>query len=106
MSGDPQMIYSEAFAAAKLAVAAMGPEDTRGFNCGFAWVTVRPARGTLISWCKKNNVGSKSTTGGWNFWNPGQFRGQHIDHHYAGAQAFAEILARYGLRATAERRLD
>src|SRR5262245_64832032 len=49
----------------------LGPEAARGFDCGFAWVTVRPARGPFISWCKAcgyGRTGGYDGGGGYGFW--------------------------------------
>lgn len=99
-------IYSEAFAAARDAVAACGPEDTRAFNCGFAWVTIRPARGEFVSYCKRNNIGDKGWAGGWWIDNPGRAQVQQVDHKLAGARAFAAVLGKHGLLADVGSRLD
>lgn len=102
----PATVYAEALAAAKAAVAAAGPEDTRAFNCGFGWVTIHPARGPLVKYLKSNQIGDNGWAGGWWIENPGQFGGQQVDQKYAGAKAFADALARYGISATASSRLD
>jgi hypothetical protein len=99
-------IYSEALRAAKEAVAACGPEDTRSFNCGFGWVTIHPARGPFVTYCKRNGIGDNGWHGGWWIENPGQFMGQQIDHKVAGAKAFAAVLAKYGIEAHVGSRLD
>lgn len=101
-----EQIYNEALAAAKAAIAAEAPEDPRAFDCGFAWVIVRPARGAFVNWCKENGHGSLAYGGGWQFWCPGEFRGQSVRIHRAAAVAFAEALQRAGLRAEASSRLD
>jgi len=106
MNADPATIYSEALAAAKTAVAACGPEDTRSFNCGFAWVTIRPARGPFVSYCKRNRIGNKHWHSGWWIENPGLFGGQQVDHKLAGARAFADVLSAHGLDASVGSRLD
>ena len=99
-------IYTEAFEAAKAAIAALGPEDTRGLNCGFGWVTIRPARGPFVKFCKERRIGDTGWAGGWWIENPGQFNGQQVDHKYVGAKAFADVLGRHGITATASSRLD
>jgi len=103
---DVLAIYKEATEAAKTAVEACGPEDTRGLNCGFGWVEIRPARGPFVSFCKRNGIGGKHWHSGWLIDNPGNFRGQQVDHQYAGAKAFAEVLQQHGIQAIACSRLD
>ena len=94
-----------------------------GGACGFAWVTVRPATGPFVAWCKKQKAlaiangtragtadityGSKAWNGGWQFWNPGGWGGQSIDVKEAGAVAFRNVLAmELGLNAETGSRLD
>lgn len=108
----PQDIYQEARAAAIAASiahdATLPPETTRGFDCGFAWVTVKPARGEFIKYCKSNKLGHKKEYegGGWLFWHPGEHPTQSIGTHEAGARAFAAVLVKHGLVAFAGSRLD
>jgi len=78
-------------------------------NCGFAWVTVRPARGAFINWCRSRRktlevseqatdrrnallYGGNAYGGGWQFWGPGDYMGQDMDCKRAGAEAFARVL--------------
>lgn len=84
--------------------------------CGFAWVTVTPARGPLISLARKeikaSNAyevrkfyGDKAYGGGWQWWAPG-WSGQSIDIKEAGARAFCTTLKHYGFNAHVGSRLD
>lgn len=95
------------------------PEDMNAFDCGFAWVTIHPARGSFVSWCKaqikalggernyaSRQYGDKAYGGGWQFWKPGEFNGQSIRIHEVGARAFRDELAKYGISATVGSRLD
>lgn len=91
-----QAIFDEAVDAAKKAAAAVGPENTQAFNCGFAWVVFKPATHPFVRWCKKfaktdRAYGSPHWDGGWNFWSPARHPVQQVDHHYAGAKAFAGV---------------
>jgi len=112
-------VFEEAVAAGKKAAEAVTPtpmafrntltgevfrED--GGACGFAWVTVRPARGPFVTWCKKNEKGSKHWNTGWYFWGSHVWGGQSIERKEAGMKAFAEVLKGYGLNATMGSRLD
>lgn len=72
--------------------------------CGFAWVTIRPNRGPLVAYLKKQGVGDAGHAGGFVVWinryNQSQTR------KYAYAKAFAEVLNLYGFNAVAGTRLD
>lgn len=72
---------------------------------GFAWVTVRPARGALVAAAKRRGLGALGYRGGWVFWSPG-FSGQSIARAEAAAFAFADVLREGGVRAWADSRLD
>jgi hypothetical protein len=89
----------EAYEAADRAKADM-VEDKQALNCGFAWVTVHDR--AFMAWCRRQaeesgerygRHGSKSLTGGWQFWCPGKSTAQAVDIHQAGAKAFSESLA-------------
>ena len=113
---DPQQLLKAAVEAA--VEASEATPDVFAFNCGFAWVTVRPATGPLVAYCKRMIVevgrdcraalcyGSSGHAGGWQFWHPGRSRSQSIDVHMAGARAFADVLRAAGLDAVASSRLD
>ena len=99
-------ILTEAHAAACAAVA--GQPDNGA--CGFAWVTIDGNDG-LARFCHKDRgvnraFGSKGYPTGWQFWCPGNFRGQSVEAHERGAKAFRDKLAEYGIRATSNSRLD
>jgi hypothetical protein len=72
--------------------------------CGFAWVNISPARGAFVNWLKAQGIGSKGYYGGYEIWVR-EF-GQSVDRKYAFAQAFAEVLGKYGIEASAGSRLD
>lgn len=95
----------------------LGPEATRGFDCGFAWVDVPMQRDTndatkaFVKYCK--TVGSKACgkprgygLATWQFWGPAHAMTQSISVHYAGAVAFAAVLNSAGITATAGQRYD
>ena len=85
--------------------------------CGFAWVTV-DGNSPLARWCRKHApagdnswqvrriYGDKGYPKGWQWWCPGEHRGQSVDAHEAGAVAFRDKLAEYGIRADCGSRLD
>lgn len=115
---DYEAILKEAHEAARQAVDAMGPENMNALDCGFAWVNIS-GNEPLARFCRKalrnrgetdiaarRFYGSKGYPTGWQFWEPGGFRGQAIGHHEAGAKAFRDVLARYGIRADVGSRLE
>lgn len=95
-------VFKNAEDAATIAMSTTAAKvDPNAFDCGFAWVTVRPARGGFVSWCKAqikaagakfdsagnmtnldgsfpatnsrlvSKYGSLAYGGGWQFWKPG-----------------------------------
>lgn len=123
---DFETILSEAHDAARAAVIAKGPENMNAFDCGFAWVTLHPATHPLARHCRASLkrirekdaghgtlsqmagriYGDKGYPNGWQWWEPGDFRGQAIGHHLAGAHAFRDVLLRYGINAEVGSRYD
>lgn len=60
---------AKASAAAALAEnAAPGDERSRGLDCGFAWVTLRPANHPFVRALKSAGIGSKGYPSGWQLW--------------------------------------
>ncbi|MFA5948042.1 MAG: hypothetical protein WC806_03650 [Candidatus Gracilibacteria bacterium] len=112
-------ILGAAHAAAKIAVAAIAHEEgSRGLDCGFAWVVIE-GNDPLARFCRRevkaaekfgtrasSSFGSKGYPSGWQFWCPGEFRGQSVHILEAGARAFRDALATHGIRATVNSRLD
>ena len=73
--------------------------------CGFAWVNINPARGNFVKYLKEINAGHKSYSGGYDVWVR-EFN-QSITRKEAFAQAFADVLRKYGFdRVYAQSRLD
>lgn len=118
---DYEAILDEAHAAAAAAVAKLGPENPNALDCGFAWVTIsgnhplaRFARKQVKTaeaagdrrYVVRQRYGSAGITRGWEFWKPGNFPGQAIGHHLAGATAFNEVLARHNIVGTLGSRYD
>lgn len=125
---DFQKILDEAYEAARTAIAAKGPEDTRALDCGFAWVNISGTE-PLARFCRAQIkaaeklraeggcghgfvmerqifYGGRGYPSGWQFWEPGGFDGQAIGHHLAGATAFNAVLARHNIRGTVGSRYD
>lgn len=73
--------------------------------CGFAWINIKPARGSFVTYLKTREWGDVNTySGGYDIW-VSQFN-QSVTRKYAYALAFAEVLNRYGIKAYAQSRLD
>lgn len=77
--------------------------------CGFAWVKVS-GNDPLARFCRKQGgnrkYGAKGYPIGWEFWGPGEYNGQSVDVKTAGAHAFRDVLASYGISADVGSRLD
>ena len=111
-----QMIHTEATAAAKAAVAKMLAEWTEktGGNqygepmyCGFAWVDIKERSNSKLGKALQAVGFRKSWQGGvLQLWDPAQHRGQSMDCKEAGAEAYAEVLRNYGIKAYAGSRAD
>ena len=107
----PYEIFEQAKAAALAAATAQNatlpPEARRGFDCGFAWVIIKPARGPFVKYCKANRIGDKHCYGGWNIWySHFSLPTQSVSVHEAAASAFAAVLVANGIDAYADSRLD
>lgn len=108
-------IWNAALAAASAAAQAendkLGAEGSRGFDCGFAWITIKPARGPLVAYLKNIGVGhSGSYSGGpgYGIWY-GELHSiptQSVSVHQAAANAATEVLKQHGLNAFWSSRLD
>lgn len=90
-----------AVAAAKAENARLGPENTRGLDCGFAWVDFMPARGPFVAFLKVTGRGYKRTWGGggWEVM-ASQFhdeKTQSVSVDVAAARAAAEVFRKHGI---------
>lgn len=115
-------VFDRATAAAKAAIEAEVARRPEGndLDCGFAWVVVRPANSPFVNWCKRQikdaggerapgarQYGDKHYAGGWCFWEPGDYPGQSVRFHEAGAKAFRDVIAQeLGIYAEVGSRLD
>ena len=61
-------------------------------SCGFSWIIIRPARGPLVSYLKKQGIGGNEYGGGYSIWMPGRQPTQSISVHEAAAKAFVETI--------------
>ena len=75
-----------------------------GGVCGFAWIKVRPARGSFYDYCKANGLGMKDYDGGWSIW--AREFGQSMECKEAYAYAFAGVLNEAGIKAYPMSRMD
>ena len=81
--------------------------------CGFANVSVRPARGKFVSWLKKQEIGDNAYNGGWRISYYDIMPGDHPYCHTQSmsireeaCEAFRDELRKYGLVVYAESRAD
>ena len=81
--------------------------------CGFANVSIHPARGRLVKFLKEMEIGSNGYKGGWrisyyDMMPKGHRYGhtQSMDIKEEGCTAFAEALEKYGIEAHMESRAD
>ena len=80
--------------------------------CGFAWVTIRPARGKFVTFLKGIEIGRPGYYGGYEISTnviereTGVNFGQSYERKMAAAEAFAATLQAWGINAVAEGRLD
>lgn len=107
-------IYKEADAAGDMAALRAEPEPMVVVSgarewvvaeglCGFAWITFAGNTG-WGRWTKETGVAKKSFEGGYRIW-VSQYN-QSWTRKKAYAEAFSEVLQRYGIVAQAQSRLD
>lgn len=104
-----ESIHNEATQAAEQAARRFFDEKLGGqdqYACGFAWVTVFEKASTKLGRRLKDVGFRKSYSGGLQLWNPSHFPCQNVDTLEAGAEAYAQVLKKYGIEAYAESRLD
>lgn len=99
----------------KAAIAAVapyeGPADYHNEGlCGFAHITIKPARGAFVKFLKENNIGSRGVYGGYtvsayNFM-PTNAGTQSYDRKKAACDAVVQVLAQHGVKAFTSARLD
>lgn len=101
-------IIDDAFIAAKDAESQYVKKFGEPMFCGFAWVVIRPATSRFAKFFKKTYPTrvSKGYPTGISVWNPGDSGTQSMDVKTQGAQAFAAVLQKHGIRAYAESRAD
>ena len=81
-----------------------------GGVCGFAWVVIRPARGTIVAELKKRKIGGAHYGGGYSFssWQlaPSIRQDQSYERAVAAARGAVEVLKKYGVNAYVDARID
>lgn len=81
------------------------------FPCGFAWV-VFDGRDPAVKFLKANAAslgrlaGDKGYPKGWHIWDPADSSTQCMEAKIAGAKAFCDIMAKYGVECHYESRWD
>ena len=100
-------IHATAVAAAQKAtqdfLAKHGDRDA----CGFAWVTVHGVKlNTKLGKALKAAGFAKAYGGGIQLWNPSGSYTQAITAKEVGAEAYAEVLQKAGIKAYAGSRMD
>ena len=81
-----------------------------GGVCGFAWVVIRPARGTIVAELKKRKIGGAHYGGGYSLssWQlaPSIRQDQSYERAVAAARGAVEVLKKYGVNAYVDARID
>lgn len=82
------------------------PEFNQDAYCGFAYVTIRPARGKFVNYLKSIDFGYSGVYGGWTI-SMGKFtNSQSMTLKEEMARFFADELKSYGINATVSSRAD
>ena len=108
----PSDMYQEACEQAREAATEYVEKHGEPMYCGFASVTIYPARGRLVSWLKDNKIGSNGYRGGWRISSYDIMKGhshcstQSLDIKETACDAFCDVLKKYGIEAYAEGRAD
>lgn len=108
---DLQQLWDKARAAGNAAAveanAKLPPEQSRGLDCGFAWIVIEPATQPMARYLKGLDIASKYTRG-YIVWYSKlhDVPTQSISVHQAAAQAAADVLQRGGVKCYTGSRLD
>jgi len=109
---EPKDMYAEACDRAREAATEFVEKHGEPMYCGFASVTIYPARGRLVSWLKDNKIGSNGYRGGWRISSYDVMKGhpycstQSMSIKEEACEAFRDELRKYGLTVYAESRAD
>ena len=94
-----ESVHNTATAAAQQAEADFRAQHGEPGYCGFAWVKVNEKASTKLGRALKTVGFRKEYGGGLSLWNPGGSFTQSMDIKETGAQAYAEVLRKYGIDA-------
>lgn len=73
--------------------------------CGFAWVSIRPARGKFVTFLKKAGIGRRDEyAGGYRI--PCHDFGQSLEKKSKYTGAYAKVLRNHGIEAYSDSRMD
>ena len=102
------MNAEQILSAARTQAAHTLPGAQDGYPCGFAWVTIKPARGPFVKYLKDNGIGRLGVYGGWEVssYDVCGWHGQNMDVKEDACRAFAEVLRDNGITARVESRMD
>ena len=110
---DPREIWLSACAAAVKAVDEHMANRQEPMYCGFANISIRPARGALVRFLKDHKIGGNGWNGGWrvSYYDimPRGHRYAHtqsMDIKEIGCDAACDALEKYGIQASMESRAD
>lgn len=104
MTAQFQKIWADAKAAGEKAAAEqnakLGGENYRGFDCGFAWITM-PGNIAFARWAKKEGLASKGYPTGMSIWysKVHSVPTQSVSVHEAACRAARDVLA-HGLQSS------
>lgn len=101
-----ESIHNTAVQAAQKAEADFIAQHGEPMYCGFAWVTVSEKASTKLGRALKAVGFTKSYSGGLQLWNPGGSYTQSMDVKETGAQAYADTLKAFGIKAYMGSRAD
>jgi len=101
-----ESVHNTAVAAAQRAETEFRAQHGEPGYCGFAWVQVTEKASTKLGRALKTVGFRKSYNGGLDLWNPGGSGTQSMDIKEAGAEAYAEVLRKFGINAYACSRAD
>lgn len=110
----PADIWAEmkeaAQAAAVLQDAKLGFESQRGLDCGFAWLTIHPAKGPFVTYLKTVLGATRHYDGGtgYGIWYSKlhDIPTQSISVHQAAVSAARDVLGKYNIIGYVGSRLD
>lgn len=110
---EPKDIWNSAKAEAVKAVDEYMEGKEEPMYCGFANISIRPARGAFVKFLKEQKIGGNGWNGGWRV---SYYDIMPLEHRYRstqsmdikefGCDAFCAALEKYGIKASTESRAD